>query len=87
MITLKTISGRVIYPPKIRVTSNIVAKRDSIRADEWLLSEAKKEAKIDFHKTLLDGIKPKKMSQADKDTAWIILTGNCDNPAVFELVQ
>ncbi|KKN41640.1 hypothetical protein LCGC14_0721150 [marine sediment metagenome] len=87
-----TTSGRRITPPKIRVTSQIVAKKDSIKADEWLLAEAKKEnerdggSRADFQKGLLDAINPKRMSQADKDTAWMVLTGDPDAPSAFELV-
>uniref|UniRef100_A0A6M3J3A2 Large polyvalent protein associated domain-containing protein n=1 Tax=viral metagenome TaxID=1070528 RepID=A0A6M3J3A2_9ZZZZ len=96
-----TVSGRKLIAPQIRVTSNIVASRDSKKADEWLLTEAKREvespetgriaipgspqATREFQRGLLANINPKKMTEADKATAWEILTGESEAPAVFEL--
>ena len=102
---IKTITGRTITAPDIRVSTNRKATIDTKKADDWLYNEAKKEldlqskpsnkisspsskqAKIEFQQQLLSGMDAKKLTQADKDTLWDILTGNPDAPAVFRLTE
>ncbi|MFA5753656.1 MAG: hypothetical protein WC910_11360, partial [Bacteroidales bacterium] len=84
---IKTLSGRVLTPPIIRTSSNVVATKDSKKADEWLRKEAIEEAKAKGDEFAGDQFKmanPAKMTQAEREGMHDYLFGETKNIFVLE---
>ncbi|MFA5753308.1 MAG: hypothetical protein WC910_09580, partial [Bacteroidales bacterium] len=84
---IKTLSGRVLAPPAIRTSSNVVATKDSKKADEWLRREAIEEAKAKGDEFAGDQFKmanPAKMTQAEREGMHDYLFGETKNIFVLE---
>lgn len=81
-----TKSGRKLYPPFIRVTSERLAKKDSKNADKWLIEQTKEECKdeSDYVKGFVWSINADNMSQGDMDTLNYFLMGE-DKQVLFPL--
>ncbi len=79
-------SGRAMAPfPKVSTETNRKAANTTRRVDVWLASEAIKEAESrgdEFAALQFKGIDPKKMSQADRDSAHDYVLGDLPHPPV-----
>jgi hypothetical protein len=68
-LTVRTLTGRQIpAPPRPRVSSAAVAKRDRLSLQVWLVQQAQAEAQAtgdDFMQTLFRGLNPRNFSNAD----------------------
>lgn len=100
-----TASGRKIYPPPIRVTTNRIVTKDFLKTDEWLYNETIKElesqikpstnisqpgspqATYEFQLNLVKGMNPKKLSDGDRESLRVILTGNPNPKIPYELID
>lgn len=81
---LLSVSGRLTAPvPKFKLATNAGCTRAVRALAEWLVSEARAEVEStgnDWGVTMLGGMNPKNMSQADYDTANLFLFGDADGP-------